>query len=147
MDAYDLQKAVRPFVHFLDDLTKWYIRRSRRRFWKSQNDADKEQAYATLYRVLLRLARLPRRSRRSSRETIYRNLRSPVSRNPFICAISRKRRPRGATWALEAQMDEVIQVVELGRQVRTQYDLKVRQPLRRLRVVSRDPARLDRIRV
>jgi isoleucyl-tRNA synthetase len=43
-------------------------------------------------------------------------------------------------------MDEVIQVVELGRQVRTQYDLKVRQPLRSLRVVSRDPARLDRIR-
>jgi isoleucyl-tRNA synthetase len=41
MDAYDLQQAVRPLVQFIDDLTNWYIRRSRRRFWKSEDDADK----------------------------------------------------------------------------------------------------------
>jgi len=47
MDGYDLQQAVRPFVRFIDDLTNWYIRRSRRRFWKSTDDDDKAQAYAT----------------------------------------------------------------------------------------------------
>ncbi|MCB1100830.1 MAG: class I tRNA ligase family protein, partial [Kiritimatiellae bacterium] len=47
-----------PFVQFLDDLTNWYIRRSRRRFWKSSNDGDKLAAYETLYEVLVRLCRI-----------------------------------------------------------------------------------------
>ena len=147
MDQYDLQRSVRPFVHFLDDLTKWYIRRSRRRFWKSQNDGDKEHAYATLYRVLLRLCQIAAPFTPFIAEEIYRNLRTPdLPESVHLCDF-----PKAAEGAreldLEAQMDEVIQVVELGRQVRTQYDLKIRQPLRRLRVVSRDPARLERIRV
>lgn len=50
---YDLQQSSRLISSFLDNLTNRYIRRSRRRFWKSENDADKLQAYATLYRVLL----------------------------------------------------------------------------------------------
>ena len=147
MDVYDLQKAVRPFVHFLDDLTKWYIRRSRRRFWKSQNDADKEQAYATLYQVLLRLCQIAAPFTPFIAETIYQNLRLPGQpESVHLCDFPEASAAR-RDLDLEAQMDEVIQVVELGRQVRTQYDLKVRQPLRRLSVVSRDPARLERIRV
>lgn len=147
MDVYDLQKAVRPFVHFLDDLTKWYIRRSRRRFWKSQNDGDKEQAYATLYRVLLRLSQIAAPFTPFVAEAIYQNLRQPGSPESVHLCDFPKATEGGRDLALEAQMDEVIQVVELGRQVRTQYDLKIRQPLRRLRVVSRDPDRLERIRV
>jgi len=147
MDAYDLQKAVRPFVHFLDDLTKWYIRRSRRRFWKSQNDTDKEFAYATLYRVLLRLGQIAAPFTPFIAEEIYRNLRQPGQPESVHLCDFPQASATGRDLDLEAQMDEVIQVVELGRQVRTQYDLKVRQPLRSLRVVSRDPARLDRIRV
>lgn len=146
MDAYDLQKAVRPFVHFLDDLTKWYIRRSRRRFWKSQNDTDKEQAYATLYRVLLRLGQIAAPFTPFIAEEIYRNLRQPGQPESVHLCDFPQASAAGRDFDLEEQMDEVIQVVELGRQVRTQYDLKVRQPLRSLRVVSRDPARLDRIR-
>ena len=58
MDQYDLQRAVRPFVAFIEDLTNWYIRRSRRRFWKSQNDGDKLQAYRTLRYVLVQLSKV-----------------------------------------------------------------------------------------
>lgn len=146
MDDYDLQKAVRPFVTFLDELTKWYIRRSRRRFWKSQDDRDKRLAYATLYEVLLRLCRIAAPFTPFVAESIYRNLRvDGMPESVHLCDYPVADDSRRDT-ELEAQMDEVLHVVELGRQVRTQHDLKVRQPLRTLRVVSRDAARLDRIR-
>ena len=77
MDQYDLQQAVRPLVQFLDDLTNWYIRRSRRRFWKSGDDTDKASAYATLHSVLLRLCRIAAPFVPFISEEIYRNLRTP----------------------------------------------------------------------
>ncbi len=58
MDAYRLDKATRPIAELLDDASNWYVRRSRRRFWKSEDDADKQQAYATLHYTLLRLCQL-----------------------------------------------------------------------------------------
>jgi isoleucyl-tRNA synthetase len=77
MDAYDLQQAVRPLVQFIDDLTNWYIRRSRRRFWKSEDDADKTRAYETLHTVLLRLCQIAAPFTPFISEEIYRNLRTP----------------------------------------------------------------------
>lgn len=56
MEAYDLQGATRPIVPFLDDASNWYVRRSRRRFWKSEDDKDKSDAYRTLHYVLLKLS-------------------------------------------------------------------------------------------
>lgn len=58
MDGYRLDKAARPLTELLDDTSNWYVRRSRRRFWKSEDDADKQQAYATLHYTLLRLCQL-----------------------------------------------------------------------------------------
>lgn len=58
LDAYRLDKATRPLTELLDDCSNWYVRRSRRRFWKSEDDADKTQAYETLHYVLLRLCQL-----------------------------------------------------------------------------------------
>ncbi|HEX5744118.1 MAG TPA: isoleucine--tRNA ligase [Candidatus Saccharimonadales bacterium] len=58
MDSYRLDKATRPIQELLDDASNWYVRRSRRRFWKSEDDADKQQAYATLHYTLLRLCQL-----------------------------------------------------------------------------------------
>ncbi|HVO86152.1 MAG TPA: isoleucine--tRNA ligase, partial [Candidatus Binatia bacterium] len=57
-DAYKIAHAIEPIIGFIDDLSNWYIRRSRKRFWKSENDADKEQAYATLYYCLVRTCQL-----------------------------------------------------------------------------------------
>ena len=58
MDEYTLMPATRYIVDFMDNLTNWYIRRSRRRFWKSENDNDKIQAYETLYEVLVKLTQV-----------------------------------------------------------------------------------------
>jgi isoleucyl-tRNA synthetase len=56
MDAYDIPNAVSPILPFLDDASNWYVRRSRRRFWKSEDDTDKNSAYKTLHYVLVRLS-------------------------------------------------------------------------------------------
>ena len=147
MDGYDLQQAVRPFVRFIEDLTNWYIRRSRRRFWKSTDDEDKAQAYATLYEVLLRLSQIAAPFVPFVSEAIYRNLRTPdMPESVHLCDFPVSD-GRGRDPELEAQMDDVIVAVSLGRQLRADHNLKVRQPLRGLHVVCRDPARLQRIRV
>ncbi len=136
MDLYDLQKAVRPFVAFIDDLTNWYIRRSRRRFWKSEDDADKRCAYRTLRYVLVQLSKVAAPFCPFVSEQIYCNLRGAsdpesVHLCDFPAADSTARDTR-----LEEEMALVQRVVSLGRQLRTDKDLKVRQPLARLRVAS-----------
>ena len=145
MDNYDLQRAVRPFVAFIEDLTNWYIRRSRRRFWKSGDDADKQQAYATLYHVLIELCKIAAPFTPFIAEEIYRNLRTDgmpesVHLCDFPTAAGAKR-----DIALETQMRIVMDVVSMGRQLRKDRDAKVRQPLRRLDVVSRDSGLLNQV--
>ena len=140
MDAYDLQKAVRPFVDFIDALTNWYIRRSRRRFWKSEDDADKRHAYRTLRYVLVQLSKVAAPFCPFVSEQIYRNLRGPADpESVHLCAFPT---PDAAArdLRLEAEMELVQRAVRLGRQLRTDKDLKVRQPLARLHVVSADAA-------
>ncbi len=146
MDAYDLQQAVRPLVQFLDDLTNWYIRRSRRRFWKSEDDADKMHAYQTLHTVLLQLCQIAAPFTPFISEEIYRNLRTDgMPESVHLCdyplpgALARDE-------ALEAQMAQVQEVVGLARQLRSDFNLKVRQPLAALHVVCRNEAVLDLIR-
>jgi isoleucyl-tRNA synthetase len=138
LDAYDLQRAVRPFVHFIDDLTNWYIRRSRRRFWKSQDDLDKAQAYDTLYYVLLQLSKVAAPFIPFVSDKIFMNLRTEemptsVHLSDFPQEDADHRDPE-----LEAQMTDIMTAVRLGRQLRSDNELKVRQPLAVMHVVSRD---------
>ncbi len=145
MDRYDLQGAVRPLLAFLDDLTNWYIRRSRRRFWKSRDDADKRDAYQTLHHVLLKLARIAAPFTPFISEAIHRNLRLPdMPGSVHLCDFPL---PDGSLRDadLEAQMEDVLTVVGLGRALRTEHNLKVRQPLRRLHVACTDGVRRARI--
>ncbi len=74
MENYELMQATRLFAPFIDNLSNWYIRRSRKRFWKSENDTDKNQAYATLYYVLVELAKTIAPFAPFIAEEIYRNL-------------------------------------------------------------------------
>jgi len=134
MDAYDLQKSVRPFVKFVEDLTNWYIRRSRRRFWKSTDDDDKLSAYRTLRYVLVQLSKVAAPFTPFIAEEIYSNLRGEsdpesVHLCDFPSANDAARRP-----SLERAMADVMAVVELGRRVRAENDLKVRQPLAKIRI-------------
>ena len=136
MDDYDLQKSVRPFVKFVEDLTNWYIRRSRRRFWKSQNDGDKLCAYRTLRYVLVQLAKVAAPFTPFIAEEIYMNLKGEsdpesVHLCDFPAANDAARQPE-----LEKAMAEVMTVVELGRRLRADHDLKVRQPLAALRIAG-----------
>ena len=143
-----MAKTQAPFsrVQFLDDLTNWYIRRSRRRFWKSGDDTDKASAYATLHAVLLRLCRIAAPFVPFISEEIYRNLRTPsMPESVNLCDYPLPNQwPRDA--ALESRMTSVMRAVTLARQLRADRDLKVRQPLSALHVVSRDAALLDAIR-
>jgi isoleucyl-tRNA synthetase len=145
MDGYDLQRSVRPFVHFIEDLTNWYIRRSRRRFWKSSDDTDKAQAYETLYDVLLRLSIIAAPYVPFISEAIYRNLRTEdMPESVHLCDFPvSDGAARNAE--LEEQMQMVMTVVSLGRQIRSEHNLKVRQPLKGIHVVSRDADTLNSV--
>jgi len=145
MDRYDLQAAVRPFVRFIEDLTNWYIRRSRRRFWKSANDADKQQAYSTLYDVLLGLCKIAAPFTPFISEAIYQNLKTDdMPESVHLCDFPTAADARRDTM-LEDQMAVVINAVELGRALRAAYNLKIRQPLSKIRVVCHDEKLLENI--
>jgi len=138
MDAYDLQRAAVRFTGFIEELTNWYIRRSRRRFWKSQNDTDKDEAYATLHRVLVDFCRLAAPFIPFVTESIYRNLRSPqMPESVHLCDFP-EADEAGLDEALSRQMAHTMSAVSLGRFLRTQASLRVRQPLAAAVVVAAD---------
>ena len=139
MDRYDLQKSVRPFVAFVENLTNWYIRRSRRRFWKSQNDADKAAAYRTLRYVLVQLCKIAAPFTPFIAEEIYRNLRGAgMPESVHLCAFP-EANAAARDVALEARMAAAQRAVALGHNLRKQKNLKVRQPLARAVVVCAAP--------
>ena len=143
MDAYDLQRAIRPFVKFIEDLTNWYIRRSRRRFWKSQNDGDKISAYRTLRYALVQLAKVAAPFTPFIAEEIYGNLKGKSDpESVHLCDFpSANSAARDAK--LESRMAAVQSVVELGRRLRVENDLKVRQPLAKVSVALADVQGLE----
>ena len=143
MDAYDLQRSVRPFVKFVEDLTNWYIRRSRRRFWKSQNDGDKLCAYRTLRYVLVQLAKVAAPFTPFIAEEIYRNLRGEGDPESVHLCDFPTANAAARDLDLERRMADVQAVVELGRRLRADNDLKVRQPLSVLKVADGDVKGLE----
>ena len=139
LDEYDLPPAVRAFEEFFDELSNWYVRLNRRRFWKSRSDRDKEAAHATLYEVLVTLCRLLAPLLPFLSEEIYQNLVRAVDsgapESVHLCAYPEAREER-VDEELMANMARVAQVVGLGRAARTAKGLKVRQPLRRVLVAG-----------
>ena len=143
MDAYDLQRSVRPFVRFVGDLTNWYIRRSRRRFWKSQNDGDKLCAYRTLRYVLVQLSKVAAPFTPFIAEEIYRNLKGEGDPESVHLCDFPSAAAAARDVALEKRMAAVQTVVELGRRLRADNDLKVRQPLAAIRISGADVEGLE----
>ncbi len=131
MEAYELHKAARVFPPFIDGLSNWYIRRSRKRFWKSANDGDKNDAYATLYYVLTETAKLLAPFTPFVTEEIYCGLGHatsvhladvPMARTELIDDV--------ANSAMQTTRD----VISAGLTLRAQAKIKVRQPLAQLSV-------------
>lgn len=133
MEQYDLQRATRTFAPFIDNLSNWYIRRSRNRFWKSEDDTDKSGAYQTLYIVLVTLAKTMAPFTPFLAEEMYRNLTGEESVHLAewpVCddgLIDEK---------LNEEMKVVRQIVSVGLQLRTKAKIKVRQPLLELLVTG-----------
>jgi isoleucyl-tRNA synthetase len=130
-DAYGATLAIEPFV---DDLTNWYVRRSRRRFWKSEHDADKNAAYTTLYRVMVRLSHMLAPFVPFVSEVVYQNLvrsadpKAPESVHHTLWA---EVDPGAIDSELIESMALTRQVVALGHAARNSANVKLRQPLAR----------------
>ncbi len=137
LDKYDAEKASAVLESLLDDLSNWYVRRSRRRFWKSESDADKQAAYSTLYRVLVDFGRLLAPFIPFVTEAMYQNLVANVDENAPR-SVHHCLYPEADAAALDQRLLDkmrlAITTASLGRSARGEADLKLRQPLARARV-------------
>lgn len=127
MEEYDLMRSSRLFQKFVDNMSNWYIRRSRKRFWKSENDSDKDSAYMTLHYVLVTLSKLLAPFVPFISEEIFKNLSGkesvhledfPIANDDYIDA------------SLAKQMEQTRKLVETALSLRAQCGIKVRQPLK-----------------
>jgi len=131
MENYDLQKASHAIYEFVDGLTNWYIRRSRRRFWKSDDDNDKASAYQTLYHVLVELCKIIAPFMPFVSESIYQNLTGGESVHLTDYPTS------DHTKIDEALIEEMFltkTIVSLGLASRSKLKIKVRQPLASIQI-------------
>lgn len=142
IEKYDTAKAGKAIMEFLDqDLSNWYIRLSRRRFWKGEKGPDKTSAYQTLYEVLLQITRLIAPFCPFLSERLYLNLTENVpGGHPDSVHLTEFPRVRSdyQDTALEEKMDAPRKIVQLGRSLRELKSLKVRQPLTKIIIVAED---------
>ncbi len=137
MDDYDPTKAARAVASFtIDHLSNWYVRRSRRRFWKSEMNENKLAAYQTLYECLIKIVKLTAPFAPFISEEIYQNLNSITKREDFESVhLSQFPSVDYRDKELEAKMEIAQKVVYLTRTMRAKNNLKVRQPLKKIMVV------------
>jgi isoleucyl-tRNA synthetase len=142
MAAYRLYNVVPAIISAVDDLTNWYVRRSRRRFWKSDNDGDKNAAYATMYKVLVDFSKILAPFLPMLSEEIYQLLvretdpNAPVSVHlcEFPSADESLKDPR-----LVERIAMVRGMVEMGRIIRATNNVKNRMPIASMTVVPHGP--------
>ncbi len=129
MDAYDIPNAMAPILPFLDDASNWYVRRSRRRFWKSDDDTDKNNAYQTLHYVLVRLSQALAPFVPFMAEELYQKLTGGESVHltdwPEVGHVNER---------VLDHMTQTREIIEQGLALRmfkseTEQQIKVRQPL------------------
>lgn len=137
LEDYDAARVTQSVDRFVDDLSNWYVRLSRRRFWKSESDEDKESAYSTLYEVLVTLTKLLAPILPFTAETMYQNLvrsvdpKAPESVHHCDWPVADE---SVINQRLMDETDAVMKVVRLGRAARSAAGMKVRQPLSMLTV-------------
>ncbi|MCL6642887.1 MAG: DUF5915 domain-containing protein [Candidatus Bipolaricaulota bacterium] len=139
MDEYDIVGAADALKQFIDDVSNWYVRNSRARFWGNQWTEDKIAAFTTLYEVLINLVKLMAPFVPFVTEAIYQNLRTDqMPESVHLCDWPQVNQTlRDAE--LEAQMERTRQIVTAGLQARNKAQIKVRQPLALAAIVSDGP--------
>lgn len=148
-ETYDVPRATRPIEEFVDSLSNWYLRRSRRRFWKSESDTDKLAAYQTLYECLVTVAKLLAPAMPFLAEALYRNLVTEVYPNEpdsVHLAWWPKSDKTMIDESLMGNMRLAQKLVSLGHAARNSANLKVRQPLAEAVFVVRYSAEQDVVR-
>ncbi len=138
MDAYDPTRAARLVSNFtIEQLSNWYVRRNRRRFWKGESGADKTAAYQTLLECLIGITKMTAPLAPFLADEIYRSLTVETRREPFESVhiapmVETKKELINA--GLERRMDVAQRVVGLVRSMRARTNLKTRQPLARIAI-------------
>ena len=137
LETWRPMEAMRAIEEFIDGLSNWYVRRSRRRFWRSESDADKQAAYATLYTALTTLSRLLAPVTPFLSEEMYRNLVARVEATaPDSVHLSDW--PKADESVIDDDLSDSVnlarRLASLGRSARASSRLKVRQPLAELLV-------------
>jgi len=140
LDNYDPTEAGRRIEEFVDQLSNWYVRRSRRRFWKSESDADKLAAYFTLYQCLVTLSKLLAPFTPFIAEELYQNLVRSVyteaEESVHLCDFPVADQSKiDNLLATDTQL--AIKVSSLGRAARSKAGIKVRQPLAKVVIKTR----------
>ncbi|MGH2561051.1 MAG: DUF5915 domain-containing protein, partial [Thermomicrobiales bacterium] len=146
LDPHGAATEIERFV--VEELSNWYIRRNRRRFWKSESDLDKNAAYHTLYECLVTLSRLLAPFTPFLAEEMHQNLVRTVD-SSAATSVHLTDFPTvdlaKVDEALSHDMAAVLEVVQLGRSARGDAAIKVRQPLPGILVYSRDPAVMEAV--
>ncbi len=127
-DAYRIPSAVRPLRDFIDDLSNWYVRRSRRRFWKSEDDGDKASAYATLHYVMVRISQLLAPWSPFVSDKLWRELTMGMD-VPKSVHLSDWPEAGNRNPAVTKEMEQIRQGIEYGLWQRAENEKRVRQPL------------------
>lgn len=142
MDQYDIPNAMKPILPFLDDASNWYVRRSRRRFWKSGDDADKNDAYKTLHYVLVLLSHIMAPFTPFLAEELFIKLTGKESVHlmdwPTGGAVNE---------GVIAEMMDIRASIEQGLSARAAAGIKVRQPLASVRAFMHHEAPEERMHV
>ena len=149
LEAYDPTNAGRRLQEFIDQISNWYVRRSRRRFWKSENDQDKLSGYITLHTCLVTLAKLMAPLAPFMAEELYQNL---------VCSVDQEA-PDSVHLAEYPTVDEslidqqlmeatrlAMRIASMGRGARSKAGIKVRQPLGKVVVNTRSVSEIEIIR-
>lgn len=134
-DKFKIAHAILPIFELVDDLSNWYIRRSRRRFWKTENDVDKEQAYATLHYVLTRICQLLAPWAPFVSDEMWQELTKGL-RLPDSVHFADWPEPDKASTKLLDEMNAVRTIVASGLAQRAETKIKVRQPLEEVKLNS-----------
>ncbi len=146
LDKYDMQTPAKAISEFVDKLSNWYIRRSRERFWGSEESEDKKSAYKTLYEVLVNLSKLIAPFVPFIAEEIYQNLVRSLDKNApesvHFCRFP-EADEKLIDRSLNEGMDKVLEIVLLGRACRSASNVKNRQPLSKVLVCTKDELSLD----
>jgi len=134
MDDFNVTESGRLIQNFVEVLSNWYVRRSRRRFWKSEEDKDKISAYSTLHECLVTISRMCAPFIPFLSEEIYKNLTGSLGRGEE--SVHLERYPAADESLIDEElsfkMDTARKIVGLGRAVRSKVNIKIRQPVEKV---------------